>query len=298
VLISSLLETEEVMKYLFAIPFILGATLLAEENDLVAGDEPRITSRLPGEPPLEAPKPAPDPVTPYLHVEDTMVRQLPDRKITFHRVTDPNLPPLPKPKATEPLDFDNPVVKAWMDEKRAAWIESRRFERLVFLSATVYDGKKSHLRVWMSGGGKTVEMCTAWSNIDFNHFSGLGSFEVGKMSYHLFMGIGNAPTAEHQRRYGLADWPKPPEIPADGPGYSISGSGEGTREAEEMIATMHRLYANEKERLVTAAAAREEMRKARAAELEANPPQPEDLEIHFWRGKRDDSEGAEKGATR
>lgn len=68
-----------------------------------------------------------------------------------------------------------------------------------------------------------------------------------------------------------------------------------------MMESMHDLYENERENLVAAHEARLLVRAEREAWLKANPPQPKDTVIQFWRreapakpnGRTSTTEGAE-----
>lgn len=118
--------------------------------------------------------------------------------LKVHTVADPGLPdpppPLPPPSVTDP------AVKARLAEMSAKYKEMR----IVFLSATVYDHRRTLLRCHPSGGvGREI---TAWSNLDFNHFRGFGDFEAtgadgGLRKYALLMGVVNENTEQIGRAH-------------------------------------------------------------------------------------------------
>ena len=134
-----------------------------------------------GTPPL----PPPPVVKPDFQIESTQVKrvdvveapEMPDLPpvegritIKVHTVADPGLPDPPPP--LPPLEVNDPQVLARLAELRAKYKETK----IVFLSATVYDDKRTWLRCYPSGDvGKEI---AAWSNIDFNHFCGFGGLEA------------------------------------------------------------------------------------------------------------------------
>ncbi len=142
---------------------------------------------------------------------------------------------------------------------------------LTMLSVTVYPGPRSRLR-WthVSEDGETHE-CSGWSNIDFNHISGIATFRATDGEEHSFvMGIGTAEKpAEDAPEFKTNQptfIPDQPDIPAD---------------ALILVDSLHKLYALEKEKLIAAHESRERIDAARAAELLAHPPQPKDLIIRY-----------------
>ena len=117
--------------------------------------------------------------------------------VTVQMVEDPGLadPPAPLP-ALPPSD---PVVIARMKQLR----ENYRGTEFVFLSATVFDRSRTLLRIYPNGDVKGE--ITAWSNIDFSHFSGFSMYRVHNADgtfrdYGLLMGIGNADTFRMRKR--------------------------------------------------------------------------------------------------
>ena len=117
--------------------------------------------------------------------------------VTVQMVKDPGLPDPPPPlPALPPHD---PAVLARMEELR----KNYRGTELVFLSATVYDHSQTLLRIYPNGnvGGEI----SAWSNVDFNHFSGFSTFRVkgsdgAYRDYGLLMGIGSIDTYRMRKR--------------------------------------------------------------------------------------------------
>jgi len=212
--------------------------------------------------------------------------------LKVHSVADPGLPEpvhaLP-PREKQPVFFNDPQAL----EHLARLEEEKQRNRFAFVSATVYDRSRTRLRFHSSGEGHNA--VTAWSNIDFNHFSGCGSFEaVGAngetRSYQLMLSIGNEDT--EQRRAWLAakniKWDVP-EIPAlpDGAPVFVIVTEDPDPESVKLIEDLHALYRDEKEQMAQLTAAREKAYEERKAHLLANPPKPKDVTVHFW--KRDKS---------
>jgi hypothetical protein len=207
--------------------------------------------------------------------------------IRVHTVADPGLPDPPPP--LPPLEVDDPQVLARLAELRAKYKETKA----VFLSATVYDGKRTLLRCYPSGDVK--KEIAAWSNVDFNHFCGFGGLEAtgadGEVrKYSLLMGIGSENT--NKRAAFLASRGmeyKVPEIPVipDGEPAFVIQTESPDPESVTLIEDLHALYRIEGARMAEACAAREKAREERKAYLLANPEKPKDVKVHFW--KRDKS---------
>ncbi len=215
--------------------------------------------------------------------------------ITVQLVKDPGLPDPPPPLPALPPD--DPAVLARMAELR----EDYRETRLVFISATVYDHSRTYLRCYPSGGGDRKEI-SGWSNLDFNHFSVFATYQVkgedGEMrEYGLVMGLGNEDTkqraerlANHDLEYEAPEIPKLPDLATGGPAFVITEGDATDREAVELIEGMHDLYRVEGAKMEEAYHARIKAYEKRKAYLLANPPEPEDVIVRFW--KREHPVGA------
>jgi hypothetical protein len=213
--------------------------------------------------------------------------------LTVRKVVDPELPPLPEPPP--PLPPDDAATKAMLEE----FSETHKGTDLVFISATVYDNSRTLLRIYLSGGdGWEV---TAWSNIDFNHFSGFSSYRTtspeGEASdIALLMGLGNVETdrmSELSDDSELLDNPQPPRLRdvTEGPAYVVVDGNDSEGAALETLKQMHLLYEKEGTRMREAHLSRvAEERKMREYYL-ANPPKPKDVVLNYWRGKRPASAG-------
>jgi len=244
------------------------------------------------------PAPPPPVIKPDFRIESTQVKRLEVVEsppmpglppvegtitLTVRNVTDPGLPdppaPLPRQPSLDPEELER------LAELAATHLQTR----FAFVSATVYDRSRTRLTCYPSGGvNKAV---TAWSNLDFNHFSGFGTFEAGEpdgqvRSYHLLMGIGNENT--ERRRELLAErgieWEEP-EIPAlpDGSPAFVIETKDADPESVKLIEDLHALYRDEGDRMAEMTTAREKAYAERKACFLANPPKPKDVTVHFWK---------------
>ena len=205
--------------------------------------------------------------------------------LKVHSVADPGLP---EPPAPQPVHY---AENGQLSELLAEYAKERQKIRHAFISATVYDHSRTRLICYPSGGRDHA--VTVWSNIDFNHFSGIASFEaVGAdgepREYFLLMGIGNENTgfrAQKLAERGIQyDVPEIPEIPDGAPAFVVE-SNDPHPESITLIEDLHALYRDDGVRMAEQAAAREAAHEARRQHYLANPPKPEDVTIHFWNRK-------------
>lgn len=216
---------------------------------------------------------------------------------TIQRVEDPQLPDPPPPLPA--LPSDDPAVVARLAELSKQYAGTQ----LVFLSAEVHDHNRTFLTIYPNG--KHDGAVTAWSNLDFNHFSGFSTFRVKDgidgtpRDIALLMGIGNA---DKQRMGRLAkrsgrddDVPKIPEIPdlaAGGPSFIVV-EGDAGSPAMDTMEQIHDLYRKEGSRMEAAHRARQQDRAKRKAYLLANPPKPKDVTIQFWKRNNPSPKGVQ-----
>ena len=179
--------------------------------------------------------------------------------VTVQVVEDPHLPDPPPPLPTLPPD--DPAVLARLAELR----EKYRGTELVFLSATVYDHNRTFLRIYPNG--KVGDEVTAWSNLDFNHFSGFSTYRVKDAEdgtlydCGLLMGIGGIDTRrwrEMAEARGIEyKGPKIPEIPeipempdfAEGGPAFVVVDGDAESPAMDTLEQIHDLYRKEGARM-------------------------------------------------
>jgi len=296
----------QIMKFPL-VSFILLAALLPSQSQETA--VPQWDVEIPG--PITAgtpsePAPKPEPIdftvlssrtTRMLVTEAPEMNDLPPVSgminVTVQVVEDPKLPDPPPPLPAMPPD--DPAVVARMAEL----LETYRGTDLVFLSATVYDHNRTFLRIYPNG--KVGNDVSAWSNLDFNHFSGFSTYRVKDAvdgtiyDFGLLMGIGNTNfqrMREVAERSGSGDMtPEIPELPdfsAGGPAFIVV-EGDAASPAMDTLEQIHDLYRKEGPRMEQAYHAREEARAERKAYLLANSPKPEDIVIKFW--ERDPASG-------
>jgi hypothetical protein len=209
--------------------------------------------------------------------------------VTVQLVEDPELPEVePPPFTPPPSPPDDPAAV-----ERIAEVSDRYpGTQMVSVSATVYDRKRTLLRIFPNG--KSDGSVTAWSNLDFNHFSEVTTYQVrdgvdGTMyEYFLFMGIGNT-NAEEEK--GIAELngldeettkiPELPDLAKEGPAFVlVEGNGESS--AMVTLEQIHDLYATQGAKMEEAYLAREKAQAERKAYLLANPPKPKDVRIRVW----------------
>lgn len=194
-------------------------------------------------------------------LETTVTRQGGRNIIVQHLALDPNnpiQPVFPTPPAATPTE---PAPTATYDAPPSY---------LLLLSATVYPGPRTFLNWTHHFPDGTSRQFTGWSNIDFNHYTGVSTFLGTDGNHHTFvMAIGTEEIAA-----GNA-----PEFTTNAP--TFIPDVEIPAEALVVVDSLHKIYATESEKLAIAHAGREAARLAEEAELLANPPQPKDLIIRY-----------------
>ncbi len=252
-----------------------------------SGSEPVNDARIIGGVADGTPPPPPPPkeVPNFTILSSKLVHEC-GRKVSIQRVADPQLPELPPP----PPPMTEEELEALRQSPEFQEFAEKHIEQVHFIvSATVYDHRITRLRWWPDLGKQESFEC--WSNFDWNHMTGFCQFQGrGNLYCTLIMGIGNAPTAEERRemRARGIEIPEPelPDLPSleeNGPVYMLTEGDESDAKAMELMDVLHDLYEAENERLVAAYQGREIARKEREAFLKANPPQPKDVVLRYWR---------------
>ena len=107
--------------------------------------------------------------------------------------------------------------------RRLLMQERYRRLRLVFVSATVYDHRWSFVR-WRANGAGNRNFA-AWSNVDFNHFTGIGGFDLSGLRFSFFMPVTNQDTVRLKARMEAAGGqyvpPQPPDLPEWEPAFVL-----------------------------------------------------------------------------
>ena len=209
--------------------------------------------------------------------------------VTVQLVKDPGLTDPPPPLPTLPPG--DPAVIA----RLAKLSEKYRGTELVFLSATVYDHKRTFLQIYPNG--RLDGSVTAWSNLNFNHFGDFSTYQVKDAEdgtlydFGLLMGISSMETRRWneiaEAREVKNKGPELPKIPimsdlADGSPAFIVVEGDANSPAMDTLEQIHDLYRKEGAKMEKAYHVREKARAERKAHLLANPPKPDDVKIQFW----------------
>ncbi len=255
---------------------------LSEETAL-APTAARILGNIPdGTPPPPEP-PKPKFIVPATDVLESKSMEQGGRNITVRKIKPIALPPPPPP--VEPL---SPEAEAAFREKVAAYRTSHPRTKMAFISATVFRSNDSPprtlVRCWAEGKRQTI---TYWSSADFGLISGIHAFADATGTTHsMLMGWGYADLesisdmrAARLKAYGAT---APPNFPEGKASFKIIGEPLAAEDLAP-IQALHDLYNNEYTRLKSAFEGRERARLEREAYLKANPPQPKDITLNYWR---------------
>ncbi len=253
-------ETPADMKTFPSILCVLAASLTLAH----AQQQPALLS----DPPDGSEAPAPEVravFAPAEVLETTVTHQGGRDIIVQHLALDPNDPIKPVFPATIPASPGE------SSESAPAELSATAPSFLHILSATVHPGPRTFLNWTHPFADGSTRSFSGWSNIDFNHISGICTLLGTDGNQHsFFMGIGTE------------------EIPAENaPAFNtnsptfIPDQADIPAEALILVDSIHKIYATESEKLAAAHAGRERARVAEEAELLANPPQPKDLIIRY-----------------
>jgi hypothetical protein len=257
-------------------------SLLASEPD--SQSSPKLSQ----DPIAAASAPLPDPtpkavVLPPAVVLDTVEYVLPaeGRSIIVQKTEPPpgylpppvNPPPPPPPPGAPSEEF---LARARAAAANRPEMRYLRFSATVYPVGPIETARKATLVRW------THERQTyqAWSSIDWNHFRGLGRFDLadGKTTYSCMMGIGDASRWRH--RPGA---PVPPDFQPGEIGFRVIEGDTANKDALADLETLHDLYRVDGQRLKLASEIREKAIRERQAWIEANPPQPQDIIVRHWK---------------
>lgn len=306
----SVMETVIAMKVIHLSALLLGACLLRAQESITKWDVEIPAPIIGGTPSKPIPKPEPIDFkvlsSRTTRMELSEAPEMPDLppvtgtiNVTVQLVEDPNLtdpPPLP---ALPPSD---PAVIARLADLRKKF----RSTELVFLSATVYDHHRTLLRIYPNG--QLDQKIEAWSNVGFHHFSGFSTYRVKDAEdgthydFGLLMGIGGTDTrrwAEIAAKKGIEyKGPPIPEIPqlpdlADGGPSFVVVEGDAESPAMDTLEQVHDLYRKKGLKMEAAHHARVKAHAERKAYLLANPTNPDDVTIQFWKRNNPSPRGAQ-----
>jgi len=218
---------------------------------------------------------------------------------TVQVVQDPHIPNPPPPPSASPVPDQSAMARPALQRGNGVTRQTAS------ISATVYDHSRTYLRCYPNGEPEKEICC--WSNLDFNHFSGLGAYQAegtdGQITqYSFFMSIGN----ENSQRIGdrmatagsTTHAPESPELPdlaTEGPAFVVTEGNTSDNNAMEVLESLHQLYDVEGARMKAAYHARIKADADRRAYLLAHPPVPKDVTIRVW--KRDTPPPKNTGAA-
>jgi hypothetical protein len=255
------------------------------------------TARIVGEIPDGSPPP-PVPAKPGFHVAtrdviSTTTHEQGGRTITIREIKPIALPPPPPPAEIALSEPD-----AEFSQHLAEYRETHPGNELLFLGATVFRSRDSPPRTlvrWWPMGGKGA--VTFWSTADFALIAGgINSFaDTAGDSHYIFMAWDNVDidrmsvlNAAKSREY---DAPELPAFPEGKAAFEITGERKPTAEELVVIQSLHDIYNSELARLKTAYEGRERASIKSEEHLKANPPQPKDITLNFWRTEKPAANG-------
>ncbi len=248
------------------------------------------TARIVGEIPDGTPAPAAPQVefvVPAKDVLETTTHELEDgRTVTIQRIKPIDLPP--PPEETAPA----PAVNNAAFQQRLANIQAQRQQSTpVSLGVTVYRSASQPPRSLVTyrpvGSSDAI---TFWSSADFSLLTGVSKFiSTDGKTHPLWMMCHseNADnTAAFRARHGLPyQAPQIPSFPEGNATYQIVGT-QPAAAVLVPIQSLHDLYNNEFDKLLTAYQGREQARIQRDADLKAHPPEPKDITLNYWRTEK------------
>ena len=257
---------------------------------LVLPTTARILGDIPdGTPPAPQP-PKPPFVVPPSDILATTTQQQGGRTITFQKIKPIALPP--PPPAPEPAPELTPAEKSAFQERVAASKARHPRYHLLAMGARVYRLKDSPPRTLvhyrLPPDGETI---TFWSSADFALIAGgiysfvdsAGETQALAMMWSVEDTVRMA--AKLAARGMEYQAPAIPVFPAGPATFSFVGAQP---DAETLVAiqSLHDVYNSEYARLKTAYEGRERARIAHDAWLKANPPQPKNITLNYWRTEK------------
>lgn len=164
-------------------------------------------------------------------------------------------------------------------------------QEMIFLSVTVYDSRHSLVRVFP--GNRNEDAVTAWSNVDFQHFSGVNLYQVfeSDLLYRevgVLMGVGKSKKSKPPEGGAFTNVPDLGELSVVGPHFRII-EGPQNGAGFQSLRELHQLYRLEGSKMEDEWRLREEASQARRQGLLANPPEPEDIRLRFWQREGNES---------
>lgn len=282
------------------IPVLLAAATLAHSQDEpssvsresetapVTLATARILGKIPdGTPPPPA-APRPEFNIAKRDVLATSTHEQGGRTITIRQIKPIALPPPPAPVEVAPAAMD-----AEFSQRLAEYREAHPKNELLFLGATVFRSKdgppRTLVRWWPQGGKGSI---TFWSSADFALIAGgINSFvDAAGDTHHSLMGWSSVDIDRMAELYAAKgrkyDEPDLPDFPESKATFEITGDRQPTAAEIIVIQSLHDLYNSELARLKSAYEGRERARIEREEYLKANPSQPKNITLNFWRTQK------------
>lgn len=243
------------MKYrtFMCLLFLCGAGLNAETSLNTNVEKPN-TTRIIGT--VADGSPAPkieERPAPVFTVKSSRTVRLPDRKITIRHVAKP---------ITESrlLPVSGELPEIVLDESGSGISETE----LLHISATVHAHSLTQVRGWTQNG----QEFSAWTDIDFNNFSGFSSFVHQGKQYGLIMGIGNEET-----------YPADAKFPPVRDSFLLEKNSACNPQVRGIAEAFTALFKSERNTLEAARLGRESAARIAAAKP---PALPGDITISIW----------------
>ena len=221
------------------------------------------------------------------------------RKTILRRVAPP-LPHLRDDSNSENLKFEvaPSTDGAWTEEELAVLLAEQPVHRTLNLTALVFDDTFTEI-TWRDENHREW---TVLSNIDFRYLGGMGSFEDDNYYWSTFLfvyGVDSNEEADIAQQAAAKGYEYEPHtadswlslIPED---FLVSGEPEYLIITEdeantipvalyEELDALHAHYKANEERLIAEFKRSKVLNEARRAWHEANPPEPKDTVINFWK---------------
>lgn len=235
----------------------------------------------PPPPPPKPPKPLFDP-GPVLETREFQTSE--GTTASLHRVRSPRRGMMQRPEKVARPASGTLLSPAELAARRLLLAQNRRMKRQVYVSANVYDHRWTFLR-WQEVGDRSRSF-TAWSNIDFNHFTGIGGYDLSGVRFSFDMPVINRDTVRLKALFEAKGRqyvpPQPPELPEWEPAFVLVEGNPDDADGILPVKGLHDLYKIERFRLAAAFQGRERARTAREAWLKANPPQPKNPVLYHY----------------
>jgi len=221
---------------------------------------------------------------PPLQVLETKVEQLPDGKLTIHRVANPGLPAPAPPMPAGPSGAPAGAASASLPISPPPVPQEK--SQLVPISATLVDGRAS-LITW-SHNGADFE---AWSSVDFNYLTVFTGVKKGQTTYEPLVSVGSVLSSA---RPGDARYRIPQSLKLNEVSFVLTKGDPANQEGIAPIAALHEISRLEGARLHEAWARREQHRMESKAAAAADPAAAKDEVLYYWKVTRPSRRGGSK----